>query len=623
MYHLNSYLLSILFLIQIIKIKTFFEENCKIISSTSPYECLECKENYNLINGDCPCYDRNCDSCLSSYPGGCLSCKSPFTFNPKTNSCICNIDNCLFCSEQGCDQCEFGYYLYNNFCFKNFQICYDKNCRICSNTLNGSCKVCYDGYNLEYGTCQLNPSNPRNNLCSEDYFQVENFCNKNCLEAECYNDGFCENECLNCKNNILSGKLNCKPLNYCYDSHCISCRNNKEGYCDKCEIGYRLYNGICSKCEDKNCLNCDYTNDGKCNSCMNGYFLINDKCISINETEECYNNNGCKKCLKENNNYCFECLPEYFLQNGTCIKHYIGNCIQYSDDKCVKCSDDYVNDKNGNECIKNKGNIPHCLNYNSYKECKQCERNYELKYRKDFFTTKKNECVLKNDFIYSCTSYECMSYYDKYSQIEINESNEERDIDHDFQENENNIINYYNHHNSSIYIDIIILIICFVVLIIPIIICCCCCPPKITILKHKLDIKCIKQITQQDQKLEKCNFCKNELAIYKLNCGCKICDEDSKNLIFKKFNDNNIINNKDFNKINNKIKCDKNKNEPCPVCKKIIKNIKQIALICNICLDVSSRLFKFSCGCSMMVCKNCFNRIFDTKICPGCRKKIS
>ena len=89
MYFLYSNLLSILFLInKITEIKTLYEENCEIKSSTYPYECEECKENYTLINGDCPCYDRNCESCSSSYLGGCISCKSPFTFNPKTKSCI-------------------------------------------------------------------------------------------------------------------------------------------------------------------------------------------------------------------------------------------------------------------------------------------------------------------------------------------------------------------------------------------------------------------------------------------------------------------------------------------------------------------------------------------------------
>ena len=174
---------------------------------------------------------------------------------------------------------------------------------------------------------------------------------------------------------------------------------------------------------------------------MNGYFLINNKCISINETEECYNNNKCKKCQKGNNNYCFECFPEYFLQNGTCIKHYIENCIQYSNDKCVKCSNGYVNSKEGYECIKNKGNIPHCLNYiYSNEKCIECERNYKLKDRYNSFI-KDEECVLKNDFIYSCTSYECMSYYDKYNPIEINKTNEDRDFNSDFFENKYYLFN--------------------------------------------------------------------------------------------------------------------------------------------------------------------------------------
>jgi hypothetical protein len=161
---------------------------------------------------------------------------------------------------------------------------------------------------------------------------------------------------------------------------------------------------------------------------MNGYFLINNKCISINETRECYNNNNCKKCQKGNNNYCFECLPGYFLQNGKCTINYIDNCIQYSDNKCVKCTNGYVNNKKGTKCIKNKGNIPHCLNYNnSNKECIECERHYELKDKHNSFI-KEKECVLINDFLYLCTSYECMSYYDKYSIIKMNETNE--DIDH-------------------------------------------------------------------------------------------------------------------------------------------------------------------------------------------------
>ena len=60
----------------------------------------------------------------------------------------------------------------NSIWLKAFQKCYDDNYTICWNTLNGIYKVCYDGYNLEYGKCQLIPSSLIiNNFCYDSYFQ--------------------------------------------------------------------------------------------------------------------------------------------------------------------------------------------------------------------------------------------------------------------------------------------------------------------------------------------------------------------------------------------------------------------------------------------------------------------
>ena len=47
-----------------------YPKNCKKISLKNRFECIECKENYTLLNGQCPCYDRNCLSCSSSYFAG-------------------------------------------------------------------------------------------------------------------------------------------------------------------------------------------------------------------------------------------------------------------------------------------------------------------------------------------------------------------------------------------------------------------------------------------------------------------------------------------------------------------------------------------------------------------------
>lgn len=80
-------------------------------------------------------------------------------------------------------------------------------------------------------------------LCQENYFSVYIGCNKNCLGQNCTR-GICENKCLKCNNNILSEELNCKPLNYCNDSHCIMCRNNEEGFVIdvKLVIDYKMEN---------------------------------------------------------------------------------------------------------------------------------------------------------------------------------------------------------------------------------------------------------------------------------------------------------------------------------------------------------------------------------------------
>ena len=281
-----------------------FPKNCKKISSTSPLECIECNENFTLLNGECPCYDRNCFKCSSSLYGACEKCNINFELDEKTKTCICEFKHCIFCSEDKCDQCETGYELINGECNETNWECYDKGCEICLNKKKGSCKKCFDGFNLESGNCIMNPYLNivvnNNFLCDKNYYSIGYGCNKNCLGQNC-TYGKCENSCLICKENILMEILNCKPLNYCNDSHCVMCRNTEEGFCDRCEIGYRLFEGKCEKCKDKSCLNCDYTEDGSCNSCMFNYTLINGICYS-NELIVNFTNNTEEEELDESEN---------------------------------------------------------------------------------------------------------------------------------------------------------------------------------------------------------------------------------------------------------------------------------------------------------------------------------
>ena len=697
---------TFLFQLFLIIIKTSFPNNCDKIISQNPFKCEKCKQKYTLLNNDCPCYDRNCISCTSSYPGACIECKKPFILNPNEKNCICNIDHCLFCSEQGCDQCEIGYILFNGECVINDNYsCFNNKCQFCSNSKEGNCRKCYDGYNLENGICIKNPSlfyNINNDtLCPEGYYSIGNGCNINCLGAECDVRDNCINQCLKCENNVLSHKLNCKPDNYCFDNHCIYCRNSSYGFCDLCEIGYRLENGVCNQCNDEFCLNCDYSEFGECNSCINGYYLINGNCYPSNNTTDCYSNvSNCEKCFINNNTYCFECSPNYTLTNGICIECNISNCIQCSpSNQCVKCDNDYILDYENNSCQNNIGEIPNCLNYlNS--ECNECEKNYII--------NEDNKCSYTNNNLTSCTSYECMSCYNEKKRNELCKDgllyNSINDICEQCEDpgcricfnqigclmcySGLSIVNQkcinatfinetipnciqYNDNGKCIdckkncYIKngecicnsriitifvllsalILMIVIAFILIYIKkrneirelqaredernksIIY------ERELIKKHQLKQKIIDEVINEDKKLEKCNFCNSELAFYKLDCGCKLCLEHGKELNInflkiEKKEDDKEINHKEMNVINNIEKKEDNNIEKnnqkdiCPVCKKEIKYGQQISFICEICFEVTSKVFHFSCGCAMEVCKNCYNKIINSKTCPGCRKNL-
>ena len=163
------------------------------------------------------------------------------------------------------------------------------------------------------------------------------------------------------------------------------------------------------------------------------------------------------------------------------------------------------------------------------------------------------------------------------------------------------------------------------------------------------DLKLIKdnKITQQelqllqekDKNLKKCSYCKNETALYRLFCGCLFCKDDFKELMGKlddsEVNLNTEVNNiivtkkvKNNSRITNKINfvnsssTSKINKKKCPCCLKNIEGHKQIAQQCEICFEITMKIFHFKCGCTLSVCKNCYNKIIDTKRCPGCRKNI-
>ena len=86
-----------------------------------------------------------------------------------------------------------------------------------------------------------------------------------------------------------------------------------------------------------------------------------------------------------------------------------------------------------------------------------------------------------------------------------------------------------------------------------------------------------------------------------------------KNKFSDKFTNDNLLNSSSMSKI---------KKGKCPCCHLDFDDYKQITYQCDICFDITSKIFHFKCGCALSVCKICFNKIIVTKKCPGCRKNI-
>ena len=157
--------------------------------------------------------------------------------------------------------------------------------------------------------------------------------------------------------------------------------------------------------------------------------------------------------------------------------------------------------------------------------------------------------------------------------------------------------------------------------------------------ENKISQEELRFLQEKDKNLKKCFYCKNETALYRLSCGCFFCKDDFKELIgrlddseinlntevscvvIKKKGKNNsrVLNNISFLNSSSTAKINKKK---CPCCSKYFETHRQFAQQCEICFDITMKIFHFKCGCTLSVCKNCYNKIIVTRRCPGCRKNI-
>lgn len=739
-------LISFVYFLSLSSQQSCSTKNCAQCNNDNT-SCNQCKEGYTLLYGECPCNDRNCEICSSSYYGACSKCKENFFLDKSTGACQSKIEHCLYFNDNGCDLCEFGYKKVNGICEIDEEAsCFDHNCNICSNSLEGGCIQCKAGYDNKEGKC-INAGKCEiminNNciICSSGFISYGSGCIEKCFGAECDEEGKCDNECVTCNNYLLKEKLGCKPKDFCDDKHCEMCITKEEGKCDRCEIGYYLNRGECLKCNVEHCLKCDYGMNGNtCNSCMEGYILLNGKCYSKEiSTTSCQSSN-CDECiiLDSNEEFCLSCDNNYKPFDGKCISCSISNCFNcISNNICNQCEENYslIN----NQCVASS--VSNCINYNTEdnSQCVQCDSHYNL-------DSSENKCVLasmnsqcskydcllcgSDDCNLACgdkeyldiTTNQCISCEDEHCRMCLSTGCLICDSDYTLYDNRCQLINrnpekidhcsLYDllgncvscESSCSLQLDgtcsctprsliIVVVSLLFLLLIATLASVCLYKKRRESMLMNrqiemqririesennaiegaKLKKEIVEELEQKDALIEKCFKCKNERGYLKLNpCGCVLCDTCSKEIfgddetlidyaikeqktrsiqitITNPTNEETIsiknqpINNKETNEKQTeetqkeekpkeeekpikeadiKIEEKEKKEYCCPIDKQQIQKAIRISYKCEICFEITSKLFHFNCGCALGTCAKCYNKIVDTKKCPGCRKEI-
>ena len=636
--------------------------NCDICMTPLNGACMRCKDGYNLVNGSCflnpseGYYFQSKMLCPDGYMSVgegcnklCLGAKCNIFENPYLSKCenkciyctqgvlhdILNCNMSAYCYDEKCtkcrtneigmcDRCELGFKLSHGRCIEK---CLDINCLNCDYTLDKSCNLCKKGYVLIDGKCYLKSE-------SISYKEFSDISEKEIMSlANNYNitykgDGdfeiYIDNETMLLDYTELIRYNYVRKYNkICNVKNCLSCLVNNSQYCMTCIDKYRARNGQCVKCEISFCDLCLV--DNECYRCQENYILINNLCIR-NLAEIPF-------CLKYSyEDTCSQCEDDYQLVNGLCTLNSL--YTQNTSYEIMSCSQENIRNKiclkrfyyKDNSCVNCRD--PKCYFCYEGIGCIICEKDYNLI---DGRCLKKAEF---NETVENCISYD---YDGKCIGCDSLCILKEGECDCKIL---NSIIIYLT-------LGILVVIIAWIIFSIY--------KQKTSFAEHdqiiENDMKLIEdnKITPQelqilqdkDKNLKKCVHCKKETALYRLSCGCHYCKEDFKevnerlndseinidteisinNIIIKKKNKSNMkginitnsLNNTSTNKINRK---------KCPHCKKYFENYKQIAQQCEICFEITCKIFHFKCGCALTVCKNCYNKIIVSKKCPGCRKNI-
>lgn len=251
--------------------------------------------------------DGNCTSCYYGYnavDGVCTLAEDSSVSDTKSNP------YCASWKKSVCDSCaERSYFNSNGIC-----TLVNDHCKTWDR-LTGDCLTCFDGYDLNNGSCVFSPSN---NASPSD------------PGCKSWVNGACK-ECS--KNWVFNAKDVCIPVS----DLCKSSDNT--GNCVTCYKGYDLVNGSClyspsnnAKPQDGGCASWDWDN-AVCLACSNNWvFDINGICIKVNDLCRTYDPNTgfCTSCYR---GYSLQVAEGYGPKDASCI-YSSSNTSPLSDAGC-------------------------------------------------------------------------------------------------------------------------------------------------------------------------------------------------------------------------------------------------------------------------------------------------
>ncbi|CAG9336175.1 unnamed protein product [Blepharisma stoltei] len=314
--------------------------------------CIKCKSGYFADGStckDCPSYMTGCQECSNS--DKCTKCVTGYILNENSQCTQSSIPNCIALNSGTmlCVTCASGYYENGGSCTQipctstQYWDATLKECKGC-NTINLSCITC--------------SSYPRCTSCSagkiaDDYGLCTPSTLSNCAMVRATDPNYC----VKCSTGYTSnGAGGCRwsPLKYCNavsDAYtCTACSSgaanscgscnainlfpncacaSQEGsFCVKCNDGYIVKAGSCSKDCSSNCEDC--TSKDVCTQCKSGYFLYDESatktsCVSCADS--------CNLCT--NSPICFECADLIVQDGSSCRVDKVGYQLSFDSPDAV------------------------------------------------------------------------------------------------------------------------------------------------------------------------------------------------------------------------------------------------------------------------------------------------